>query len=166
LSPLVKLAFGFDDAGTKLVMLAAQGYLAGLLAHSVIEVGARAFYARQNANIPLIASVVTGLVFIAVGIPLARMGSAEGIAWATSIAFTVEMALLFYLLWKKYQVKIDLWGALGRAVLASVFSGGVVLGLGKLLPLSGWMNAIIAMGIAGIIMLIIVWKDIRAVMRI
>ncbi len=166
LAPLVKLAFGFDDSGTALVMLAAQGYLAGLLAHSVIEVGARAFYARQNAIIPLIASAVTGVVFIAAGIPLARTGNAEGIAWATSIAFTVEMLLLFYLLWKKYGVKISAGSTIFRTILASIICGGIVWGMERILPMSGWLASIIAMGTAGLFMLVVVWKDIREVLRI
>ncbi len=166
LSPLVKLAFGFDDAGTELVMLATQAYLAGLLAHSVIEVGARAFYARQNALIPLLTSVVTGVVFIAAGIPLAPSGHVEGIAWATSIAFMVEMILLFYLLWRKYQVRILLGGTAARSVAACIAGGILVFGLVKWLPLSAWVSAALAMGASGVAVLAIVWKDIRAVMRI
>ncbi len=76
LTPLVKLAFGFDDTATLLVMSATTAYLAGLLAHSLIEVGARAFYARLNARIPLMASGVTLVAFLVFGIPFAnRSGS-------------------------------------------------------------------------------------------
>ena len=68
LRPLIALAFGFDPAGTDLILNVSRAFLFGLIAHSIIEVGARSFYSIQNAKIPLIASAVTAIVFIISGI--------------------------------------------------------------------------------------------------
>ncbi|NIR97630.1 MAG: lipid II flippase MurJ, partial [Gammaproteobacteria bacterium] len=52
LRPFVGAAFGFTVEGTDVVVWAARAYLLGLVGHSLLEVAARAFYARQNARTP------------------------------------------------------------------------------------------------------------------
>jgi putative peptidoglycan lipid II flippase len=47
--PLLAFAFGFDAAGTDLLLWVARGFLAGLLGHSLLEIAARSFYAQQDA---------------------------------------------------------------------------------------------------------------------
>ncbi|PKN87180.1 MAG: hypothetical protein CVU45_08070, partial [Chloroflexi bacterium HGW-Chloroflexi-7] len=49
LKPLLGLAFDFGVEGTRLLSWVTAGFLLGLLGHSLKEVGARSFYARQNA---------------------------------------------------------------------------------------------------------------------
>ncbi len=166
LGPLVKLAFGFDVDGTQQVMLATTGYLAGLLSHSLIEVGARAFYSRQNAKIPLLASVVTGVAFVIFGIWFSKLFGAAGIAWATSIAFTVEMLLLFYLLARTVKRKIELGNPLLRVALASILASVITWMLPQVLPFSSWVSSILAMSTAFGIALVIVFRDVKTIVQI
>jgi putative peptidoglycan lipid II flippase len=98
LRPWIALAFGFDPAGTTLIHLVTAAFLAGLLAHSVIEVEARAFYSTQNARLPLLASILTLAVFLGSGWLFTPKWGAAGIAIAVSLAFTVEMVFLGFLL--------------------------------------------------------------------
>jgi putative peptidoglycan lipid II flippase len=165
LSPLVKLAFGFDATSTGLVMAASSAYLAGLLAHSLIEVGARAFYSRQNALIPLFASALTGVIFIACGALFAKLWGAAGIAWATSLAFTVEMLVLFYLLTRTLKVKWVLSGTILRVVIGTFVGSLIVFGMVRYLPLRPWLTAILAMGTGFVAAAAIGLKDIREVLK-
>ena len=55
--PVVGL-LGFDAAGTEVVVWVTRGYLVGLMGFSLIEVASRAFYAQQNAMIPLGANFI------------------------------------------------------------------------------------------------------------
>jgi putative peptidoglycan lipid II flippase len=164
LGPLVKLAFGFDDQATALVMAASTAYLAGLLSHSLIEVGARAFYSRQNAAIPLLASAVTGVVFIATGIPFASWWGASGIAWATSLAFSVEMVLLFILLTRKMKRTFDIMPTLSRLLIGTVIGGLVTLVALNLLPGPAWIVSALAMVCGFAVAVVFLFKDIRQVL--
>lgn len=165
LAPLIQLAFGFDTASTALVMAASTAYLAGLLAHSLIEVGARAFYSRQNARIPLLASAVTGIVFLAFGVPFSRAWGAAGIGWATTIAFSVEMVLLFILLTREMKMDLNLIPTLMRLLMATVVGCLVTLTLLQLLPLPAWISSILAMGAGFIVAVVFLFKDIRGVLQ-
>jgi putative peptidoglycan lipid II flippase len=77
--PLVQIAFNFDPTGTELVVWAARAYLIGLVGHSLLEIGARAFYARQNPRIPLLTAGISTAIFILMGILLFRPLKAAGI---------------------------------------------------------------------------------------
>lgn len=164
LAPLIKLAFGFDDQATGLVMSATTAYLAGLLAHSLIEVGARAFYSRQNAKIPLLASAVTGVVFIAAGVPLSKTFGASGIAWATTIAFTVEMVLLFILLTRQMNTRLDIIPTLSRLLIGSLIGALATMVLMQFLPGPQWIVYGLAMAIGFAVAVVVLFKDIRQVL--
>jgi putative peptidoglycan lipid II flippase len=166
LGPLVSLAFGFDAAGTQLVMLATTGYLAGLLSHSLIEVGARAFYSRQNAILPLLASLLTGIAFVLFGIGLSRLFGAPGIAWATSIAFTIEMLFLFYLLVRTMARKLEVGHSLLRSLAAAVLAGVITWFLPHLFPFPAWISAILAMVLAFCASFVLVLRDVKTIVAV
>lgn len=97
LEPIIAL-LGFDSGGTNLVLWTVRAYLVGLVGHSLLEVAARAFYARQDAKTPLLASGTAMLLFLALSIPLSQALGAPGIGLANSLAYTGEALLLFILL--------------------------------------------------------------------
>ncbi len=100
--PLVQAVFQFDPQDTALVVGAARVYLLGLLGHSLLEVGARAFYAQQDARTPLLASLLSALVFVVAGLGLFRPPGAPGIGLANSLAFSLEAGLLLVLIARKF----------------------------------------------------------------
>jgi len=55
LAPFLNLAFNLGDAGTQVLLAVTQGFLIGLMGHSLLEVASRSFYAQQDAKIPLYA---------------------------------------------------------------------------------------------------------------
>lgn len=104
--PAVQLALegrAFTPAGTDLVVGAAQMFLLGLVGHSLVEVGVRTFYARQDARTPLIAAALTASLFVALCFALVPRLGHTGIALANSIAFTAEAMGLLWLL-RRQQV--------------------------------------------------------------
>lgn len=161
LPPLVQTAFGFSLQGTQIVVWAARAYLLGLVGHSLIEVAARAFYARQNARIPLLATAVNAVTFLGLGLLLFRRLGASGIALSNSLAFSLEAVLLLLLLQASFPDTLRQ----GRAFLRTVAVTGLATALAvvaqRLLPLSDLIATLAGMAIGGAILLPLLWSEIR-----
>jgi putative peptidoglycan lipid II flippase len=126
LRPLVQVAFAFDARGTELVVWAARAYLVGLVGHSLLEIGARSFYARQDARTPLLAAGLSAGLFAVAGLGLYRPLGAAGIGLSNSLAFTVEALLLLALLSRSYPRVRQQWRPLLRILLGSALGAGLV----------------------------------------
>ena len=101
LLPFFPAVFGFDDHGSQLLMEVTRGYLVGLTGHCLLEVAARAFYAQQNARLPLFAAVINILIYVSLGSMLFKPLGASGISLTDSLAFTAQAVLLLFLLTKQ-----------------------------------------------------------------
>lgn len=167
LKPLLALAFGFDAAGTDLLMWVTRAYLAGLVGQSLVEVSVRSFYARQNALTPLAAAGLTLLAYILLGSQLYRLLGAPGISLSDSIAFSGEAVLLLLLLNRRMTGSIKVGGSLLRAFLASALGGGVVWLVMYLLDGS---PALVQSGLAlaggGLATLPVIWKELRLLLHL
>ncbi len=128
LKPLLGLAFDFGVDGTRLLSWVTAGFLLGLLGHSLKEVGARSFYARQNAIIPLITAGINLALYALIGSLLYKPLGAAGIALTDSLVFTLEAVLLLVLLNRKMMPAIKLDSTWVRALLAAVTAGLVTWG--------------------------------------
>jgi len=120
LEPFLDFAFGFDAAGVQLMANTTRAFLAGLLGHVFIELGARVFFAQQNAKIPLIGSAINLILFLAAGIILDTLMGAPGIALADAIAFSGQA--LFLIVFYKHQRR-----ALVTATIASSAGNTLIL---------------------------------------
>jgi putative peptidoglycan lipid II flippase len=161
LRPLVQLAFDFDPRGTELVVWAARAYLAGLVGHSLLEVAARAFYARQNARPPMAAAALGAGIFILASLTLYRPLEAAGIALANSVAFTVEAIFLLILLARAFPATLRVGAHLMRAGVASAVGGGACY---LVLVLSPWGRVITgALGLTAgaALCLPFLWREVR-----
>ncbi|MEA4906124.1 MAG: murein biosynthesis integral membrane protein MurJ [Anaerolineaceae bacterium] len=167
LRPLVAFAFGFDAAGTDLIMWVTRGFLLGLVGHCLLEVAARSFYAQQNAILPLIAAVINVVIYISLGSVLYRVLGAPGISLTDSIAFTSQAVLLLYLLNRRFDEKIRVSATLLRSLAAALLAAGVVAGV-------VWLSAgryplvagILAMGLGALAALPLVWREVRILVRL
>ena len=170
LEPIIAL-LGFDQAGITLVLWTVRAYMLGLMGHSLLEVAARAFYARQNAKTPLVASGAALIGFLILSIPLSRWLGAPGIGLANSLAYTAEAILLFMLLYKVMPFSPRLGKTLLRALGASLT--GILISL----ALQSWVGSPEAVGLHAIFaainlvicsLLIIPWMlpEIRELTRI
>ena len=190
LRPLVAAAFGFDAAGTDLLMWATRGFLLGLIGHSLLEVAARSFYAQQDALTPLLGAVVNVTIYIALGSQLYRPLGPAGISLTDSVAFTVQAVVLLVLLGKppvgivrwirsRFRTKdgaaaedlrilapVQLGTTPWRSLAAGLVSGGVVLAVqaaaGGLSPL---LVGAASMAAGGAAALPVIWREIRILLK-
>lgn len=108
LRPLVSAAFpAFDSQGIEMVVSATRVFLIGLAGHALLEIAARSFYAQQNARVPLYAAALNSGVYIMLAVTLSRTLGHVGIAWANTIAFTLEAVVLLWLLNRSYPGLLD-----------------------------------------------------------
>lgn len=135
IKPFISI-LGFDESSSALVLWTVRAYLVGLLGHSLLEIAARSFYARQNAKIPLAASGLTMVGFLLLAIPLSQALGAPGIGLANSLAYTGEAILLFIILSKIIPFSPRLKATLMRSLGASITGLGLSYLLGSL-PIFG-----------------------------
>ena len=95
LYPFLQFAFGFDSESTMTLMWVTRAFLAGLISHCMLELGARVYFAQQNAIIPLYGSAINLVVYILFGISLAKPLGAAGLALADAASFTAQASFLF-----------------------------------------------------------------------
>lgn len=145
LKPLLDLAFDFGAEGTKLLAWVTAAFLLGLTGHSLKEVGARAFYARQKPYPPLITAGINVALYIILGSLLYRPLGASGIALTDSIVFSIEAVLLILILVRQVQLKLSLTPSILRAAAAAI-TGGIVTwgGMTILAPL---LHPVLASGV-------------------
>jgi putative peptidoglycan lipid II flippase len=157
---------GFDPAGTELVVWVTRGFLLGLMGYSLIEVASRAFYAQQNAIIPLWASFLTMVTFIILAIVLGYTLGAAGIALANGLTYTGEAVLLWYLLNRRFPGVIAVQGTVLRAIPAALIGGLVVYVLLHLsLPLTGLLLGVFALGVGGLLVLPFIMPELRLLLK-
>jgi putative peptidoglycan lipid II flippase len=163
--PLVSI-LGFDPAGSELVVWVTRGFLVGLMAHSLIEIGSRAFYAQQNALIPLGASFFATVTFVILAIGLGYALGAPGIALANSLAYTCEAALLWYLLSRHFKGVIAVRATLLRAIPIAVVCGLLVFGLLRLpLPVSDIILGVAALVVGGLLALPFIMPELKLLVK-
>jgi putative peptidoglycan lipid II flippase len=163
--PLVGI-LGFDAAGTEMVVWVTRGFLVGLMAHSLIEVAARAFYAQQNAMIPLGASAVATVTFVILAIGFGYTLGAPGIALANALAYTAEATLLWFLLSRRFSGVLAARNTLVRAIPVALCGGLIVFGLLQLsLPLSDIFLGIIALGLGGLFALPFILPELKLLVK-
>ncbi|MFN8531698.1 MAG: murein biosynthesis integral membrane protein MurJ [Anaerolineae bacterium] len=128
--PLISLLEGgaFDAAATALVYNALVFFMLGMVTQSMVEVGARAFYADKDTWLPLVASVANAVLNIALAFVFSGVmnvqasgfsnqaaaafpslglrvdtGNVGGLALAQSIGFTAEITVLLLVLRRRWH---------------------------------------------------------------
>jgi len=118
----------FTPQSTQLVAYALQFYALGLVAHAIVEITVRAFYALHDTWTPVLVGV--GAMILNIGLSLWWVKSLQhgGLALANSVATTLEMGLLLWLLRRRLG---GLEGAqLGRALVRQLIAaGGMAVGV-------------------------------------
>jgi putative peptidoglycan lipid II flippase len=168
LHPLVRAVFGLDEAGTTLVTWTVRVYLLALAGESVLEVAARAFYARKDAVRPLAASFLNTFIFIGGGaLVLLRwpQWGAPGIA-LLEMAFTLEATVLLVWLNRLIPEKVSLGSSLLRGLAGALIGGGLAYGLALWLPLSGVLSSLLALPLGFAASLPFIWKEVRLLIRL
>ncbi|MBC7251130.1 MAG: murein biosynthesis integral membrane protein MurJ [Anaerolineae bacterium] len=136
--PVIQLLFqrgAFQASSTSAVAWALQFYVLGLVAHSVVEIVTRAFYAMHDTRTPVLIGGAAMALNVLLSLLLIRPLAHGGLALANSIATTLEMMGLLFIL------RGRLGGLEGRRIAASLarigastaVMGLAVWGLGRVL---------------------------------
>ncbi len=168
IGPWVERVFGFDAAGTQMLTRTVQVYLLGLTGHALLEIGVRAFYARQDAMRPLVASWVNTALFLLFGVWLLRRAQAWGAAGIALIELSFTVEALLVLLWLNRLLPKDLrpWSALGRASLAAFFAAAAAWMIGFRWLGGGLLAATLGMMGGALVTLPFIWRDVRLLFRL
>jgi len=161
-TPIVRIVFergSFDARSTQMVAWALVFYAAGLTAHSMVEVLARAYFALQDTLTP--ASVSVGGMILNVALSLVLVGAFSAAGWmphgalalANTLATAAEMTVLIFILRRKFQRLLDRdgWLSLARTVISSAAMSAVLLLWIQALPsVSKWIVSLggISVGLA------------------
>lgn len=137
--PLVQMLFqrgSFSLESSQAVAYALQFYAVGLVAHAVVEIVVRAFYALHDTLTPVLIGV--GAMALNILLSLLWIGwlSYGGLALANSAATGVEMFVLVWLLGRRLG-RVDLRGLMGSLWRSAVAGAGVA---GALLFWLGWLD--------------------------
>ncbi|MGA9533089.1 MAG: murein biosynthesis integral membrane protein MurJ [Anaerolineales bacterium] len=166
LPALVQAAFGFTVEGTAVVVWAARAYLVGLVGHSLIEVAARAFYARQDARTPLLTTAANAVTFAILSLLLFRPLASAGIALSNSLAFSLEALLLVVLLARSFPTILEDGRAFARIAAGALAGGGAAWAAANWLPTGGLLASIFGLAIGGAITLPFVLPELRALRKL
>lgn len=164
--PLIQAAFGFNTAGTDMILWATRAFLLGLMGHAWLEVAVRSFYAQQNARIPLIAASLQAVAFIALAVLLALTIGHVGIALADTFTFTGEALLLLFLLNRRFPGVLGVGNTLLRSCLAAAAGALIVYLLMRILPLPALPLSLGALVIGGLAGLPLIWPEVKMLVKL
>lgn len=102
--PLIALLYqrgNFDAQATEAVYAALQMYALGLAAQCVLELAARAYFAQKDTITPLLLATGSAVLNIALGIVLMGPMGYTGLALANSVAVTLEVLALLFILGRR-----------------------------------------------------------------
>lgn len=129
--PLVQVLYQrgeFTVQSTRAVAYGLQFYAVGLVAHAAVEIIVRAFYALHDTLTPVVIGVGAMILNILLSLWWIRYWGYGGLALANSVATTLEMAGLLWVL-RRSLGGLDLATlapAFARSVLASLLMGGAL----------------------------------------
>jgi hypothetical protein len=82
------------------------------------------------------------------------------------IALLIEAALLFFWLSRRLRLSFNVWGAIGKGVVASLIGGAAAYGLAVSVPGSAIWTSLIGMTAGGLLCLPIIWSEIKLLLRL
>jgi putative peptidoglycan lipid II flippase len=166
--PMIQFAFGFPLEDAQMLMSATQAYLIGLLGHSVVEVGVRAFYARQNAKIPMLVSGLGLAVYIGLAIALMGPLQSSGIALANSVSYSIQALILILVLNRRVPEKFKFGNTALRGILAALIGGLAAWLVFSVLPIP--LPAVVLAVLAGIVGVLAaafpIWREVRLLAKL
>ncbi|MCA9956100.1 MAG: murein biosynthesis integral membrane protein MurJ [Ardenticatenaceae bacterium] len=116
----------FDANSTRLVYSVLLAFSVRLVAEATLEIVARLFYAQHNTRTPMFAYLGWLLVNIAIAYALVENLGVVGLALASSVAFTLLSAVLFWL--NRLPLR-QLAVVAGRALLGTAVLTLIILGV-------------------------------------
>ena len=166
--PLVRAAFGFDEAGTSLLTWTTRIYLLTLCGYAIQEVAARSFYARREAWVPFFGVAIRMGIYLVIAVMAVtafRPLGAPALAFA-ELSLTVEALVMFLWLNRKMHEPLKIDGALLKGLIAALFGGGAAYVLALMLPGGAVITALTGMLAGTGLALAIVWREARLLLNL
>ncbi|MBQ4515101.1 MAG: murein biosynthesis integral membrane protein MurJ [Anaerolineaceae bacterium] len=157
LGPLIGAFFAFDETQNLLMMRTLQGFLVGLAGHCLLEIANRAFYAQEQALVPLLGTILNVIIYIISGFLLFQKLGAPGLSLTDSIAFTVQAILLLLVLAKPERflqllkgktflsAVTDLRKTLLRSIPGAAAAGGICFAVMSIPNINNLVKSILGM---------------------
>jgi putative peptidoglycan lipid II flippase len=166
--PLIQFAFGFSLEESQMILWATRGYLVGLLGHSAVELGVRSFYAKQNAQVPMVTSGLGLIIYIGFAVLFMRPLGAGGISLANSISYSVQGLLLFVLLSRGLTEKFQVGSTFLRSILSGVLGGICLWLIISVLhfSISPLILSIGGMILAAVVSAVPIWREIGSLTKL
>lgn len=144
LPQLINTVFHFERQHAELLIWTTRAYLVGLLAQVLLEVVTRAFYAKQNAILPLQATAIRVGLFLIFATLLVGTTGVVGLALIDSLTVMVEVGILCWFLYKYHPVIFSFTRTIYRVLLGSLVSVGIIFAV-LLLPLPPLLVLLLAL---------------------
>ena len=177
LGPLIGAFFNFDPVQNRLMMWTLRGFLVGLIGHCLLEIANRAFYAQEQALVPLLGTILNVLIYIVSGFLLFRRLDAPGLSLTDSIAFTAQAILLLIILGNPAPFRrlfpgkdflpapISLKTTALRSVLGAAAAGGICFAFMTFLNFNILVKSILGMMVSLSVYLISIIPEIKLLKR-
>lgn len=129
--PVIQAVFEryqFTPESTQLVAFALQFYALGLVAHAVVEISVRAFFAMHDTWTPVKVGIAAMLLNIGLSFGLVRYLSFGGLALANTLATGLEMVFLLWLVRRQLGPNAvnGVFDAVLRSGMAAVIMAAVI----------------------------------------
>lgn len=166
--PLIQVGFGYSLENSQLVLRATQGYMVGLMGHSIVELGVRSFYANRKPLIPMIVSAGGFVVYLGSALLLKERMASSGIALANSISYSIQAVVLLWLLNRTLPESFHLKGTVIRSILSAVLAGLSAWLIFSIIPipLPPLLLSLCAMGVSAGIALIPIWREAKLLVHL
>lgn len=138
--PIVELIFqrgAFTSASTMMVASALIFYAPGIVGYSIVKIASPSFYSLRDARTPVIVSLVTIAVNLALNLWLNSLMGFRGLALGTAIAANINAGLLLVLLSRRIG---GIEGAVVLRTSAKVGLAALLMGLAAYLS-EAWLHA-------------------------
>lgn len=166
LGPVLKLIFDFEVSQRELLMWTTHAFMAGLLGQILLEVFVRAFYARQVAIVPLIATLIRTIIFVVLGIMFYRSTGAVGIAAIDSFSVSVEALILFIMLLPFIRQKLILAKTFGKSILGGLTALSIALIILFYLQVPILIQVSLAVLLATGVYVLFIFKEIKLLVKL
>lgn len=166
LGPVLKLIFDFPVSQRELLMWTTHAFMAGLLGQILLEVFVRAFYARQVAIVPLIATLIRTIIFVVLGVIFYRSTGAVGIAAIDSFSVSVEALILFIMLLPFIRQKLILAKTFGKSILGGLAALLIALIILFYLQVPILIQVSLAVLLATGVYILFIFKEIKLLVKL
>jgi putative peptidoglycan lipid II flippase len=164
--PLAAGFFGFDSARLNLLTFCTWAFLAGLVGDAWLEVAVRSYYANLNTRVPLVAAFVQAVTFILIASVLSPIIGLAGIPLAAAVTFTVQAIVLLSLLSRRFPGLLQIGNTATRGLAAALLAAGTSIVLQRYLPMSGVLAAMVALIAGTLIVLPVIWREVRLLLSL